>query len=67
MPLKYTINKKSEYKVVELHDHIFNATKRYIQTFKYHFISDLYATDSNFTVLFCYKTLVQAQYTLNIL
>ena len=52
---------------MEPHDHILNATKRDIQVFKYQFISDVYATDSKFIIVFWDKILVQYQHTLNIL
>ena len=65
---KKTTNKqKIEYKLVEPHYNSLNETKRCIQNFKSYFISDLYDTDSNFTIVFWDTILIQAQYTLSIL
>jgi hypothetical protein len=64
---KYLTKKKCKLRVMELHNHCFNATERAIQTFKAAFIAALATTDSNFPLQLWDQFTPQVEDTLNTL
>ena len=64
----YITNEQSiDYKLVEPHYNRVNLAERNIQTFKYHLIDGLCATDSKFTIVIWDTLTVKFQDTLNII